>query len=214
MKFYPLSFLCSFLLIMAVQFTAFGQRAPIRIKGQIMVANSSQPLPSATVLVVSSMSGVSADTLGRFSITISPDDTLLIRSVGFKPQLYVPTSRTAAELKPLIYLEEDVTMLKEVEVSGRPSDAKIRTALNNMKRKDPNVTENPDPKPIIPEAMPSRPVEPSALGNPISFFSRQEREKRALQQILERVEAQEEYKRRINEKKEYNKLFKDNRGYQ
>ena len=208
---YRFGLLLLMLALCALAKPAFSQKAPILIRGTVLKANTTQPIRGASVLIVPGMQGKSADSLGRFLINISPNDTLLIRAIGYKPQLYIPTSRTAAELKPVIYLEEVAEVLNEVEISGRPSEKKIKTALNNMKRTEPNVTANPNPKPIVPESMPTTPVEPSALENPISFFSKQEREKRALKQILDRVEAYERYQK---EKADYNRFFKDNRGFQ
>jgi hypothetical protein len=204
------------LLVVLTGAPALAQRAPITISGKVVSSEDKKPIPGAGVLKWGTTSGRTADSLGRFTYVINPDDTLLIRAIGYKPQLYVPTSRTASELRPIIELEVDPVYLKEVQIGNRPSPEKIRTALNNMKRKQLEAAKNPNPTPILPPVE-VKEAAPATISSPATAlyeaFNKREREKKALDRILKAVEAQEAAKREAGKRAAYERLFKDNTGY-
>lgn len=100
-----------FLLFSGIQ-VAFAQRT---VTGRVTAAAENNPLPSVTVVVKGSTSGVLTDADGRFSITVPDNQTVLQFSfIGYTPkEISVGTQTTFA-----VSLEESVTGLDEVVVTA------------------------------------------------------------------------------------------------
>ncbi len=157
--------------------------------------------------------GVVSDTTGKFLIDVAQTDTLMIRALGFKPLLYLPKALPVSELRVNIVLQEDSVMLGEVEVTSRPSQEMIDRALRNMKREQTSQTQNPNFIPGL-EPPPPAPAPAPTILSPMSLmydlFSSEGKQKRALQEYLQKQEA----KLKRKEEDDYNKYFQNNEGYQ
>ena len=188
-----------------------AQKAPVRVLGRVIDHNSRYPLPNVAILRKGTRFGTSTDTLGSFRLMASPADTLMLQLTGYKPGMYViPPGTIAAEFRILLTLEADTTMLKEVRVSNRPSPEKINRALRNMKRKEVNPTENPNPTAVLPPKKENtRPVEPSLISSPASAlyeqFSKAGKERARMAEIKKQEAAQ----KAEEERQRYNNLFLD-----
>ncbi|GAB3536955.1 hypothetical protein GCM10027443_28590 [Pontibacter brevis] len=170
------------------------------------------PIPGATIVKVNTNLGVLSDEKGEFKIDIDQRDTLIIRAVGFKPLLYLPNKLPVSELRVNIVMQEDSIMLGEVEVTSRPSQEMIDRALRNMKRQQVSQTKRPGHIPGL-EPPPPPPAPAPTIASPIGLmydmFSKEGKERRKLEELKQR----EELERRRKEEEEYNRFFKDNRGY-
>ncbi|MBC5775551.1 carboxypeptidase-like regulatory domain-containing protein [Pontibacter sp. KCTC 32443] len=191
---------------------ALAQRS-VRISGTVLSSDKKTPVPGAGVIRYGTTKAVISDAEGKFLIDVEPDDTLLIRAVGYKPLLYLPQRLPVSEMRVNIVLQEDSIMLGEVEVTNRPSEEMIQRALRNMNRPDPNYTKNPAYVPAPKQTPPPPPPPPTVL-TPISLlydlFSREGKELRKLQELY----LIQEFERRKKEQEEYNRFFKDNTGYE
>ncbi len=116
-------------------------------------------LPGAHVQVKNSANGTRTNEKGVFSIFAKPADTLVISMVGYHPT-EVPLLFEESGI--LIRLTEKVNMLNEVTITA--------SRITEITR-----TYRPPPKAL----------EASALGNPFDYFSRWQREKRKLQQVVD-----------------------------
>jgi hypothetical protein len=116
-------------------------------------------LPGAHIQVKNSAKGTRTTEKGVFSIVAKPADTLVISMVGYYPT-EVPLLFEESGI--LIRLSEKVNLLDEVTITA------------------PHITEITRTYRLPPKAM-----EASALGNPFDYFSRWQREKRKLQQVVE-----------------------------
>ncbi|WP_235337166.1 carboxypeptidase-like regulatory domain-containing protein [Pontibacter korlensis] len=185
----------------------------IRISGTVLQPDRTTPIPGATIVKVNTNMGVVSDEQGKFLIDVAQTDTLMIRALGFKPLLYLPKALPVSELRVNIVLQEDSVMLGEVEVTSRPSKEMIDRALRNMKREQTSQTKNPNYLPGF-EPEPPAPAAPPTILNPFGLmydlFSSEGKQKRQLQEYLEKQEAE----RRRKEQDDYNRFFKDNTGYQ
>ncbi|MCX2739559.1 carboxypeptidase-like regulatory domain-containing protein [Pontibacter anaerobius] len=200
------------LILLLCSIPTLAQRS-IRISGTVLQPDRTTPIPGATVVKVNSNLGVVSDEQGKFLIDVEQTDTLMIRALGFKPLLYLPKALPVSELRVNIVLQEDSVMLGEVEVTSRPSKEMIDRALRNMKReqtsqaKNPNFIPNLDPPPPAPAPAPTI-LSPMSLM--YDLFSSEGKQKRALQEYLQKQEAEQ----KLKEQDEYNKYFKNNEGYQ
>ena len=192
----------------------------VRISGAVLAAESREPIPGATVQVQRTRRGLAADAQGQFLITALSSDTLLFRAVGYKPHRLLLGGTTLSQLVVQVKLVRDSVQLGEVRVTAdRPDRAAINRALRNMKRPTPPVTKipkrAPKPKPLFAvDSTAPRPEAPTISGSNVDWlydqFSRQGKERRKVEQLKARDAAEEAAKRRA----EYNKAFRDNRGYQ
>ncbi|WP_162052912.1 carboxypeptidase-like regulatory domain-containing protein [Pontibacter pamirensis] len=202
--------ICAFLLLCCIP--AHAQKS-IRLSGTVVEPDRTTPVPGATIVKVSTSLGVLSDEQGQFKIDVSQSDTLLIRAVGFKPLLYLPSKLPVSELRVNIVLQEDSIMLGEVEVTSRPSQEMIDRALRNMKRGQASQTKKPGYIPGL-EPPPPPPAPAPTIASPIGLmydmFSKEGKERRKLEELKQL----EELERRRKEEEDYNRFFKDNRGYE
>lgn len=185
----------------------------LRISGTVVQADKVTPIPGASIIKINSNLGVISGPDGKFMIDVQQEDTLMIRAVGFKPLLYLPKPVPVSEIRVNIALQEDSVMLGEVEVTSRPSPEMIQRALRNMKQSTTSQVKKPGYIPGLEPPPPGDPP-PATIFSPATLLydllSREGKEKRKLQELL----LQQEIERQQNERDEYNKFFKDNRGYQ
>ena len=226
----PLFFKCRLLTISLLILAALaagkaqaqaGSPSPtVRVSGRVSAGESKQPIPGATVQIQRTRRGVAADAEGDFFIVALPSDTLLFRSVGYKPHRLVLGGTTLSQLVVQVKLVRDSVQLGEVRVTAdRPDRAIINRALRNMKRPAPPVVKvpkkGPKPKPLFAvDSTAPRPEAPTISGSNVDWlydqFSRQGKERRKMEEIKAREAAEKAQQRRL----EYNKAFRNNRGYE
>ncbi|MBW7466504.1 hypothetical protein ABID22_000620 [Pontibacter aydingkolensis] len=203
---------CFTCLLLCISLHAQAQRT-LRVSGTIMQADKKTPIPGASVVKINSNLGVISDMDGKFLIDVAQEDTLMIRAIGFKPLLYLPKPVPVSEIRVNIVLQEDSVMLGEVEVTSRPSPEMIQRALRNMKQNTTSQVKKPG---YIPGLEPPPPGEaaPATIMSPATLLydllSREGKEKRKLQELL----LLEELERQQKERENYNRFFKDNKGYE
>ncbi|WP_191906520.1 carboxypeptidase-like regulatory domain-containing protein [Hymenobacter baengnokdamensis] len=192
----------------------------VRVSGTVSAGSTKQPIPGATVQVQRTHRGVVADAQGDFFLTALSSDTLLFRAIGYKPHRLVLGNTTLSQLVVQVKLVRDSIQLGEVRITAdRPDRAIINRALRNMKRPSPPVVKvpkrAPKPKPLFPvDSTAPRPEAPTISGSNVDWlydqFSRQGKERRKMEEIKAREAAEKAQQKRA----EYNKAFRDNRGYE
>lgn len=109
-----LSFLISMLLFFGMQCLSLNAYAQgILVTGKVLDAETSQPLPGATVSIKGTLIGASADIEGNYSIRVPDRNAVLVFTyVGFR------TAEVTVGTQDIIIvsLEEEVTMLGDVVV--------------------------------------------------------------------------------------------------
>lgn len=191
----------------------------VRVSGSVAEARSRLPVPGATVQVQRTRRGVVSGTTGEFSIDVLPTDTVLFRALGFKPQRMPLGGTGLSQLVIRVLLVRDSVQLGEVQVtSDRPDRAIINRALRNIKRPKPPVVSGakrpPKPKPLfaVDSTAPKAPI--PTIASPVSLlydqFSREGKQRRK----MEEIEAEQRAEKARKARTQYNKAFKDNRGYE
>jgi hypothetical protein len=198
-----------------------GSPSPtVRVSGRVSAAENKQPIPGATVQVRRTRQGVAAGAEGEFFIIVLPTDTVVFRAIGYKPHLLALSGTTLSQLVVQVKLVRDSVQLGEVRVTAdRPDRAAINRALRNIKRPAPAVVKipkrAPKPKPLFAvDSTAPKPEAPTISGSNVDWlydqFSRQGKERRKVEELKARDAADKARQKRA----EYNKAFRDNRGYE
>ena len=193
--------------------------ATVRVSGSVAAADTRQPVPGATVQVQRTRRGTVTTATGDFGLDALPTDTILFRALGYKVQRLPLGGIGISQLVVRIQLVRDSVRLAEVQVTAdRPDRAIINRALRNIKRPVPPVTSGakrpPKPKPLfaVDSTAPKKPV--PTIASPVSLlydqFSREGKQRRKMEDIETRLKAEKARKAR----EQYNKAFRDNRGYE
>lgn len=216
-RYFHVSFLV--LLLILAGATSVRAQASLKMSGTVLNARTRQPLPSASIIRVSDRRGTLSNENGKFSIYVKPGDTLLVRSVGFKPLFYLVHPSTTDDLREDILLQEGSHELPEVKVIGGLDYEKVNRALRNIKK--PVVTKKvpvkpPAPKPLF-EEKPQGPPPPPTLENPASLLfdllSKEGKDRRKLEARMEEEAARKKALEEEKKQQAYDSLFLDrNRG--
>ncbi len=219
--------LAAFLLILSglllarqAQAQAGAPNPTVRVSGTVSAAGTREPIPGATVQVQRTRRGVAADIQGDFLVTALATDTLLFRAVGFKPKRFALSNTTLSQLVVQIALVRDSVRLSEVRITAdRPDRASINRALRNMKPPTPPAVKvpkrAPKPKPLFAvDSTAPKAEAPTISGSNVDWlydqFSRQGKERRKVEQL----KANDAAEKALEKRAQYNKAFKDNRGYE
>ena len=199
--------------------TARAQTPTVRVSGTVTAADTRKPVQGATVQVQRTRRGTVTSATGEFAIDALPTDTVLFRTLGYKPERLPLGGTGLSQLVVRIQLVRDSVRLGEVQVtSDRADRATINRALRNIKRPVPPVVSNvkrpPKPKPLfaVDSTAPKAPI--PTIASPVSLiydqFSRAGKERRK----MEEIEAENRAEKARKARTQYNKAFKDNRGYE
>jgi hypothetical protein len=208
-------YLCFFFWFFCITGTTGAQaQTNLKLSGTVVHAQTRQPLPSVTVIKVSTLRGTVTDVNGKFILYVQPGDTLLVRSVGFKPLFYLVHPSARADMSVDILLQEGSLELPEVKVVGGLDYEKVNRALRNMKKPPaPKVAVKPaPPKPIF-EDKPPAPPPPPTLENPASLLydllSREGKDRRKLEARIEEEAAKKRALEEARKQQAYDSLFLD-----
>ena len=104
-------------LLLGVQFSFAQQKT---VQGTVVTADDGLPLPGASVVVAGTSRGTQTDFDGKFSISVSSDETLTVSYVGFKT-----ISRVIGDASQITFsLEADSESLDEVIVTAYGTSTK------------------------------------------------------------------------------------------
>ncbi|MFC5407854.1 SusC/RagA family TonB-linked outer membrane protein [Larkinella bovis] len=125
--------LCVFVLLWSTNAMAQDRRITGRITG------NDGPVPGANIVLKGTTTGTSSDAEGNYAINVRGNDpVLVISAIGFKSTEVAVGNRSTVDLK----LEDDVTALSEVVVTGYTTDSKRdnAAAISTVKSRDLKVT--------------------------------------------------------------------------
>ncbi|TPE44122.1 carboxypeptidase-like regulatory domain-containing protein [Pontibacter mangrovi] len=193
---------CTFALVLLC---ALPMRAQQRqLSGTVVAAGTGAPIAGAGVIILKTNSIAITDKFGRFSLYAQAQDSLLVRAVGYKPLRYQVKDVADAPQQIVLRLQEEAVQLREVQVESLPSQVK-----------------RPNYRPPVQLPPPAPAPPPSIIWNPVSYFSREGKQRRKLRKFLKKEQEkrnQQEAERLRQElerkKQDYNRFFKDNTGYE
>ncbi|MGV3504561.1 MAG: carboxypeptidase-like regulatory domain-containing protein [Adhaeribacter sp.] len=192
--------------------TGVQAQSNLKLNGTVLNAKTRTPMASVTVLRVRNRLGTITNGLGKFTLYVQPGDTVLVRSVGFKPLFYLVHPNSKTDLTVDILLEEGALELPEVKVVGGLDYEKVNRALRNMKKPaEPRVAVRPPaPKPLFEDKAPAPPPAPT-LENPASLLydllSKEGKDRRKLEARMAEEAARKKVLQDEKEKRAYDSLF-------
>lgn len=95
--------------------TAFAQTT---VKGQVVDAETGEPLVGAAIMVEGTSQGTVTDLDGHFVQSVAPNATLLFKYVGFKDLKKKVTQKGASVDLGIVKLEQDAVMLNDVTITS------------------------------------------------------------------------------------------------
>lgn len=129
----PGKFLVTTFLLLAAMSLRSQEIQVIQFTGIIMATDSSSVIPGVYVYVPKSYRGTASNPYGFFSLPVVEGDSVVFSAVGYKRQSFViPKHDPSTSLKVLVFLEEDVIFLDEVEVFPFPTEAMFKQAVITM----------------------------------------------------------------------------------
>lgn len=105
---------CLLALFCAVSFTnLFAQTGKITIKGVVLSSETNLPLANASILIKGQGKGLSADSLGTFTIKVDKGVAIVFSYVGFESQevIYQKSQSVAIQLKPTANAADEVIVI-------------------------------------------------------------------------------------------------------
>lgn len=116
------------LLLVAISAPAYAQTR--RVAGQVTVQGSSEPIGGASVQVVGTNLGATADETGHFSVSVpSGNQQLRIRRIGFQAKLVPLTATEDAVTVPLV---RDVLQLETQVITGQATSVARANIANSV----------------------------------------------------------------------------------
>lgn len=127
------AFLCAFLSILSINAMAQDRRITGKVTGK------DGPVPGANIVLKGSTTGTSSDSEGNYALNVrGTNPVLVISAIGFKSIEVSVGNRTTVD----VTVEDDVTSLNEVVVTGYTTDSKRDNAgaISTVKSRDLKVT--------------------------------------------------------------------------
>lgn len=103
----------------------FGQQ--LTVTGTVVDAATGDPVPFASIQIKGTTTGVSTDDMGKFSIDVDSNGTLIFSSIGYTA-VEVPV---AGKTQLVVKLETDAVMIEEAIVVGYGSAKKISSVVGS-----------------------------------------------------------------------------------
>lgn len=108
------------------------------VTGTVKDASTQEPLAGVNIIVKGTTNGTTTDVDGEFGIDANENDVLVFSFIGFQPFETNVSGRTAIN----IFMEADVTALKEVVVNAGYWDVKDREKTGNISKVKGEVLES------------------------------------------------------------------------
>ncbi|KAA9357567.1 SusC/RagA family TonB-linked outer membrane protein [Larkinella humicola] len=127
------AFLGAFLLFVSINVMAQDRRVSGKVTGK------DGPVPGANIVLKGTTTGTSSDAEGNYTLNIrGANPVLVISAIGFKSQEVAVGNRSTVDVS----VEDDVTALTEVVVTGYTTDSKRDNAgaISTVKSRDLKVT--------------------------------------------------------------------------
>lgn len=124
-----------YLLLLLILFGSFSLSAQIKVSGTITEANSNEPLFGATILEKNTINGTVTDFDGKFELTVSNKDAVLVFSyTGFSSEEILVGNQVVFD----VVLENDIANLDEIVVVGYGTQKKsvVTGAITKVKSAD------------------------------------------------------------------------------
>ena len=110
--------------------SAVAEKRIVQFTGVVFAPDSNSVIPGVHVYVPISGRGTTTNPYGFFTLPVLEGDSIVFSSIGLKRSHYiVPKHDEENSLKVIITMQEDLTLLDEVEVFPYPTEAMFKEAV-------------------------------------------------------------------------------------
>lgn len=166
------------LILFIVTGTLAQQKESVKISGQIINSENTQPVPFAYIINPTLEAGIVADENGFFEILLPPQDSLKFSAMGFSNQFFKVKSSSVNDTTIIVAMHKMSYGVEEVVVEGE----------HQMNLGLPQGKASTVPVPLRGDAFDSKPKVWNYLINPLStahyYLSRKERSKRKVRMAM------------------------------
>lgn len=114
------------------QETGEGPRV-IQFTGVVMAPDSNSVIPGVHVYAPKGGRGTTTNPYGFFSMPVLEGDSIVFSAIGFQKQTYIiPEHDEPNSLRLIVTLQEDVTLLNEVEIFPYPTEEMFKKAVLSL----------------------------------------------------------------------------------
>lgn len=182
----------------------------VYVEGQVVSADSLQPLPLVNITAINRGAGTATDEEGYFNIRIRRTDTLVFRSIGYKSRIISFADSTGINFYLKIKLEPRIYTLKPVDVYAYDLQEIFNKAKKeefSLERKDNKgeplfERQKPDKKPTVGiGAKPGMQGGAAMTGAVTAFanlFNKEFKQRKKLQEILAAEQEQQMWEQHRN----------------
>lgn len=124
--------LIHFLLVAVLSVFSAATFAQTTVKGQLVDAETGEPLVGAAVMVEGTSQGGVTDIDGYFKQSVAPNSTLLFKYVGYKDQKKKITQKGASVNLGAIQMQPDAVALNDVVITSQAVARKTPVALSTI----------------------------------------------------------------------------------
>ena len=122
----------SFLLVALLSVFSTAAWAQITVTGQLVDAETSEPLVGAAVLVEGTSQGVVTDIDGKFSQNVTQNATLVFKYVGYKDLKKKISQKGASVDLGIVQMKADAVALNDVVITSQATARKTPVALSTI----------------------------------------------------------------------------------
>ena len=116
--------------------TAKAQNSPARVvqvSGLVVGGDSLYGIPGVHVYIPKAGRGTVTSAVGYFSMPALQGDSIVIKSLGYKEKSYVVPKENSDKISVIIQMNEDTTLLPEVEIFPYPTERLFKEAFMSLK---------------------------------------------------------------------------------
>lgn len=122
-----------FLLFLLTGLSAFAQKQIVQFSGYVKDVESGSIVPYAAVYIQNKNQGTITGPDGFFTFAAAKGDTILIKSLGYKPfKVVIPEDLESTSFSKEVLLERDIIELQGVTIRPLPEPNQLRQAMINL----------------------------------------------------------------------------------
>jgi hypothetical protein len=159
------------LILVLAEFTAIAQK---KIIGNVVDSASLAPLPGVNIHIKNKYQGTATDAKGFFKISVLPTDTLIFSYIGYKMEAFTPAELSNESV--VVRLTQQPKVLEAVTIMAKSLQGQNSSTPVQLRSKSRLMNYGP-----------------YGAGFSLSYFSKEEKEKRKLARVVAEQERVKNY---------------------
>lgn len=132
MRLIVIIFIVFFSLLFGKQALAQGEKKPLQLSGLVVSGEESFGVYGVFVYVPSAGRGSTTNYYGYFSLPVFPDDSVVVRAVGYKTKTFKIPEDTTENISVIVHIDQDTVTLPVIEVTSFPTEDVFKEAVLSL----------------------------------------------------------------------------------